>query len=140
MVPFKVQDEILVALHENDYGIAKTIEFFLERSGDLSHDWKTAGIRTKKSNASPNQTLEESEANEVPLVTNQQQQHSNLHRTNNKPNTKQKDSQNNSRSRDKIEIWSPASLLLVAYKRLNLIKIKTINSTMVRPLTMPSLI
>jgi len=98
VVPFKVQDEILMALHENDYDIAKTIEFFLEGGGDLSQDWKTAGIRTKKPNSSPNQTLEESEVEEVSLVTNQQ---SNSHRINNKPNSKQNDSQNNARSRDK---------------------------------------
>ena len=43
-----------MALHENDYDIAKTIDFFLEGGGDLSQDWKTAGLRTKKTNLSPN--------------------------------------------------------------------------------------
>ena len=47
-----------MALHENDYDVAKTVNFFLE-GGDLSQDWKTVGL--KKKQISPNQTAEEAD-------------------------------------------------------------------------------
>ena len=82
----KLNDDILMALHENDYDIAKTIDFFLEGGGDLSQDWKTAGIRTKKTNLSPNQTLAEESADE--LLVNSQSQNSNRNNKSNHQNIK----------------------------------------------------
>jgi hypothetical protein len=38
---------VIKALHENDYDVARTIEFFFE-GGDLSLDWKTVGERKKQ--------------------------------------------------------------------------------------------
>ena len=57
IVPTKQQDEIIIALHENDYDVGRTIEFLLE-GGDVTQDWVTAGNRGAKSakQQSPNQT------------------------------------------------------------------------------------
>lgn len=54
-MPTKQQDEIIIALHENDYDVGRTIEFLLE-GGDVTQDWVTAGNRGKSSKQSPNQT------------------------------------------------------------------------------------
>ena len=63
IVPTKQQDEIIIALHENDYDVGRTIEFLLE-GGDVTQDWVTAGNRgktAKQASSSPNQTAEEAE-------------------------------------------------------------------------------
>lgn len=105
-----------MALHENDYDIAKTIDFFLEGGGDLSQDWKTAGIRTKKTNLSPNQTLAEESADE--LLVNSQSQNSNRnnksnHQNNNNNKQQQNESSNNnnvrSRERNRNQAKQPTN-------------------------------
>jgi len=56
IVPNRKQDDILMMLHENDYDVAKTIEYLLD-GGDLTDDWKTAG-KQKKAVTSPNKDEE----------------------------------------------------------------------------------
>ena len=48
-MPSRSQEEILMALHENDYDVSSTVDFLLEGK-QLSQDWKTVGaVKAKKS-------------------------------------------------------------------------------------------
>lgn len=101
VVPSKLPDEILMALHENDYDIARTIDYILEGGGDLSQDWKTAGIKIKKT-TSPNQTLDE-QADDLVQVT----QNSTRNNNNKQQNKNNESNNNNVRSRERNRERNP---------------------------------
>ena len=55
------EEQALMMLHEKDYDVNKVIEFVME-GGEVSQNWKTAGTKPLKPKPSPNQTLEENQA------------------------------------------------------------------------------
>ena len=56
LVPYKTADEVLIALHDKDYDVDRTVDFLLD-GGDVTEDWQTVGGggSRKKHQQSPNQ-------------------------------------------------------------------------------------
>ena len=52
----KSADEVLIALHDNDYDVDRTVEFLFD-GGDVTEDWQTVGGggSRKKQQQSPSQ-------------------------------------------------------------------------------------
>lgn len=53
-----------MALHENDYDVARTVDFFFE-GGNVAEDWQTVGIRNKKQQPSDDAAQDLSHSNET---------------------------------------------------------------------------